>query len=132
MLPPVVTPEPEPEAAVAEAKATLPAGQLKQQLQMLQELQAENARLSEFIKQYSTTSDKVWRCSGCLSIMLPCDVSLIVIATPSSCVQLKTLEQENSELKSITNKLQSQLNDIKSKAVVSNGDELSVSLPTAC
>lgn len=49
-----------------------------------------------------------------------------------SDVQLKTLEQENSELKSITNKLQSQLNDIKSKAMVSNGDELSVSLPTAC
>lgn len=85
MPPPVVTPEPEPEAALAEAKATLPAGQLKQQLQMLQELQAENARLSEFIKQYSTTSDKVWRCSGCLSIMLPCDVSLIVIATLSPC-----------------------------------------------
>lgn len=51
---------------------------------------------------------------------------------PVSDVQLKTLEQENSELKSITNKLQSQLNDIKSKAVVSNGDELSVSMPTAC
>ncbi len=40
-------------------EAVLPPGQIKQQLQLLQEAQAENARLRSFMQQYMATSDKV-------------------------------------------------------------------------
>jgi hypothetical protein len=42
-------------------------------------------------------------------------------------LQVKTLEQENSELKDVMNRLMAQLNEIKSKSIINSGEELRVS-----
>ena len=39
---------------------------------------------------------------------------------------MKTLEQENAELKGLMRKLESQLSDISTRSIVSNGEELKV------
>ena len=41
-------------------------------------------------------------------------------------IQMKTLEQENAELKGLMRKLESQLSDISTRSIVSNGEELKV------
>ncbi|GAX80049.1 hypothetical protein CEUSTIGMA_g7488.t1 [Chlamydomonas eustigma] len=70
-------------------------GQLKHQLQLIQEAQEENARLKGFMEKYMATSEKV-----------------------------KNLEQENSELKDVMNRLEAQLNEIKSRSIINSGEEL--------
>ena len=74
-----------------------PPGQLKQQLALIQEAKEENERLRGFMSQFLSQSDKV-----------------------------KTLEQENADLKTVMNKLEQQLKDIASKSIVSNGEDLKV------
>ncbi len=64
---------------------------------MLKKLQEENSKLKSFMEEHLATSDKV-----------------------------KALACENQELKVVQARLEGQLNDMKGRVLISNGDELSV------
>eukprot|EP00798_Chlamydomonas_sp_ICE-L_P016667 gene16667-22922_t len=77
---------------------SLPPGQIKLQLQMLEDMEAENAKLRGFVEAYMKDSEKV-----------------------------QALEKENNALKMLKEKLEGELTDVQTKfsAVANNGDELS-------